>query len=385
MQAIAKPVLLSFALVLLCGSYNHRSSWSQEETKSKEDAKLVSALPSGTKSEQLRKKYAYLKPRIESILRFYFQQKEHAEKRSPWGIMHAMVAYGPYAEMYGDGALVKDVDWLCDNRKCRGWQLLNLHNGTLGTNNGPGRQGHDGQFLMVLAFSQVPQTKPLRVGRKQFTIDDLIKYEMETCKPRTELTFKLIGLAHYLDSDTQWKSKDGQAWNLERILKEELNQSINGAACGGTHRLTGYSYALLMRKLQEKEIKGEWARAEEFLAGFQRYAFSMQNRDGSFSTDWFKRRQAQNNSQRRLQTTGHILEWLVFLATESELENPRLIKAVDYLSTLMWNERNTQWAVGPKGHAIRALRLFYERVLVEPSAQVAQNAIWTGQNAVLQR
>ena len=310
-QRITKPVFILFVFVLLSSLFAARSTWSQDKPT------FVAARLSATKNNELRKKCAYLKPRIESILRFYFRQKEHAEKRSPWGIMHAMVAYGPYAEMYGHGKLVKDVDWLCDNEKCRGWQLLNLNNGKLGTNNGPGRQGHDGQFLSILALSQVPKTKTLRVAGKQFTIDDLIKYEMATCKSGTELTFKLIGLSHYLDSDAKWKSRDGQSWSLERILEEEMKQPINGAACGGTHRLTGYSYSLLMRNLQKKEINGQWKRAEGFVSDFRHYALTMQNRDGSFSTDWFKRRQARNDSQRRLQTTGHILEWLAFSATEN--------------------------------------------------------------------
>lgn len=322
--------------------------------------------------KELQDKCKHLKPRIESILKLYYKQKENSASRSPWGIMHAMVAFGPYAEMYGDGKLVKDVDWLCQNGRCRSWTLMKLENGRLSTNNGPGRQGHDGQFLAILAQSQIPKNKKLTVGGKEFTIEDLIQYEMKTCRPKTELTFKLIGLSHYIDSDARWRSNDGRFWSLERLVREELRQPINGTACGGTHRLMGYSYSLLMRKLQKKPITGHWRRAEDFVTDFRQYAMKLQNQDGSFSTDWFKQRQARRDSQRRVQTTGHILEWLVFSATEKELSDPRLIKAVDYLSNLMWSERTTEWEVGPKGHAIRALRLFYERALLEPADRVAE-------------
>ncbi len=376
MKGALNLFIKSIALLVLVNTCNLQKSNAQNKARlvvnsDSSETQLANQNRPNQYNLELRKKCEYLKPRLEAILKFYFKQKENSESRSPWGIMHAMVGFGPYAEMYGDGKLVKDVDWLCANGKCRSWQLLKLENGKLATINGPGRQGHDGQFLAILAQSQIPETQKLQVEGKEFTIPDLVKYEMDTCKPGTELTFKLIGLSHYIASDQKWKSKDGQNWNLERLVQEELRQPINGVACGGTHRLMGYNYSLLMRKLQKKEIKGHWKRADEFVADFRRYAFSMQNRDGSFSTDWFKSRQAKIDSQRRVQTTGHILEWLVFSSTDAELSNPKLIKAVDYLSKLMWRERSTKWEVGPKGHAIRSLRLFYERVFSDPAPKVA--------------
>ena len=332
------------------------------------DAGVKAAAPSNVSS-----KYAYLKPRIELVLKHHFQEKENSEKRSPWGVMHAMVAFGEYAEMYGDGKLVKDVDWLCNNQPCRGMRLLHQKKGQLSTNIGPGRQGHDGQFLAILAQSQVKKDRKLIVDGIEFSINDLIQYEMATCKAKEELTFKLIGLSHYIDSDQTWKTGDRQTWSLERIIKEELRQPINGVACGGTHRLMGYSYALLMRRLQNKPLTGHWKRADDFVGEFREYAFKLQNRDGSFSTKWFERREMKNDPQRRVQTTGHILEWLVFSAEGSEVTDPRLVKAVDYLSELMVNNRKTKWEIGPKGHAVRALRLFYEKVLKKPATIVASS------------
>lgn len=333
----------------------------------------VTSLESETAKSEVASKYSYLKSRIEIVLKHHFDEKENSEKRSPWGVMHAMVAFGPHAEMYGDGKLVKDVDWLCENQACRGMKLLNQSKGRLGTNNGPGRQGHDGQFLAILAQSQIDKSRKLIVDGTEFSIDDLIQYEMSTCKAKEELTFKLIGLSHYIDSDQSWKSNDQQTWNLERIVKEELRQPVIGAACGGTHRLMGFSYALLMRRLQSKPITGDWKRAEAFVRDFRNYTFKLQNRDGSFSTRWFEGREMRKDIQRRVQTTGHILEWLVFSAEESELTEPRLVKAVDYLSSLMVNNRKTKWEIGPKGHAVRALRLFYEKVLLQTATSVASS------------
>ena len=89
--------------------------------------------------------------------------------------------------------------------------------------------------------------------------------------------------------------------------------------------------------------------------------FGCRNPDGSFSTEWFEGRAAREDVERRLQTTGHILEWLVFSIPSSELDDPRIIRAVVYLNALMWQGRGHDWAIGPKGHALHALRLYHLR------------------------
>jgi len=65
---------------------------------------------------------------------------------------------------------------------------------------------------------------------------------------------------------------------------------------------------------------------------------------------------------RRLETTGHILEWLVFSLPDDELTSPRTVKSVEFLANLLWEKRDREWEVGPKGHALHALALYDERV-----------------------
>ena len=252
--------------------------------------------------------------------------------------------------------------WLCWNGNCRGHRLLRLSNGNLAVNVGPGVQGHTGQFLSMLAQSYVPSEFEIRIQGKSFTVDDLIAYEQATCRPRTELTFKLIGLSHYLPSDAEWVRNDGQKWSIARLIEEEIAQPVVGAACGGTHRLMGLTYAVKNRVDEGKPLDGEWKRAERFIEDFQKYTIGLQNPDGSFSTKWFERREARTDSQRRVQTTGHILEWLTCNLPEEHLTSPEIVKAAAYLSNLMYRERGTDWKIGPKGHAIHALNLYDQKV-----------------------
>jgi hypothetical protein len=98
------------------------------------------------------------------------------------------------------------------------------------------------------------------------------------------------------------------------------------------------------------------------VTAYQKYAFKLQNSDGSFSTSWLERRNNSGGIERRLQTTGHILEWLVFSLPEKELTDPTLVTSVNYLATLLLNNRSEDWKIGPRGHALRALMLYNSRV-----------------------
>ena len=126
---------------------------------------------------------------------------------------------------------------------------------------GPGVQGHDGQFLSLLALSKVPIDYGLKVGGEVFTVADLVEFEKRTCLPKTELSFKLLALVHYLDSDAAWQNQDGEDWDIPRLIKEELAQPVIGGTCGGTHRMLGLSYAVRKREKRGEPIDGQWVKA----------------------------------------------------------------------------------------------------------------------------
>jgi hypothetical protein len=257
---------------------------------------------------------------------------------------------------------VNAIGYLCYNGVCNGQQLFYMADGKLQTRIGPGVQGHPGQFLAMLAQSKVKTDFPILVDKTNLTVADLIQHEKDTCRPRTELTFKLIAFTHYLKSDEKWKSNDGQDWDIPRVIKEELAQPIVGAACGGTHRMTGFSYALRKREARGEKFEGQWMRAKKFVEDYHEYAFKLQNPDGSFSTDWFAGRADFGPPSRRLETTGHITEWLVYSLKREQLVEPRMIKSVSYLTNLFLENRHEKWGIGPLGHGLHALAMFDERV-----------------------
>ncbi len=133
-------------------------------------------------------------------------------------------------------------------------------------------------------------------------------------------------MQYYLDLNDTWVNDQGVEWDFPRLIREELAQPIRGAACGGTHRLSSLSLTVKARQRRGEPLDGEYARAAEFVKKYQHYAFRLQNRDGSLSTAWFRGRGDEADINRRIKTTGHILEWLCYSLSDEELREPQTIR-----------------------------------------------------------
>ncbi|MEM9409663.1 MAG: hypothetical protein AAGA30_01030, partial [Planctomycetota bacterium] len=184
--------------------------------------KASKPVPILTVQQQLRK------TNIARCLAMYYQMPVDTENWRPWTIMHGLLPYGQQSRVIHRGNVYSAVDYLCHNAIGNDKYLMYLDGRDLEVAVGPGVQGHEGQFLAMLAQSNVPIDQQIIVGGRTFTIHDLIEYEQRGCRQRTELTFKLIGLSHYLKPHEIWKSSDGKSWNIERLIYEEIAQPING-------------------------------------------------------------------------------------------------------------------------------------------------------------
>ena len=311
---------------------------------------------------RLTSSVARMQNMMRACLRYYYSRPEIANERSNWGMLHQIMVYGPDTKIRVGSKQYSAIAWIAGNNACRGQRLLTLEDNAITARSGVGLQGHQAQMLAVFSLCDVPLDYPLYVDNEKFSVRDVAESEMLTCRRGEELTFTLIGLSHYLDTDTVWLNEDGEKWSFERLLREELSQSIVGAACGGTHRLMGYAHALRKRRAEGKPITGQWKRAEIYTKDFVNYAYRLQNRDGSMSTDWFEGREDNGDMDRKIQTTGHMVEWLLTVTPDSQLQDRRIVAAVRYLLNTMYNERGHDWKIGPKGHALRSLAMYYERV-----------------------
>ena len=314
----------------------------------------------------LSRQMVSLKNRVRTVLKGYYRKALNSKENDPWESMHGMLAYGVHSRIHDggpNGQLITSVGWLCYNKPCKGQTLLYVTpSGELRAKYGVGLPGHLGQFLAMLAQCHVAPDYPIHVGDHEFTVKDLIEAEKKTCYPKSELTFKLIALQHYADLNDKWVNDQGVDWDFPRLISEELAQPIRGAACGGTHRLSGLSLVVKARLRRGEPLDGEYQKANDFVKKYQQYAFRLQNRDGSLSTSWFRGSGDEDDINRRIKTTGHILEWLCYSLSDEQLREPQTVRAVTYLANLMYSNYDNEWEIGPRSHATHALLLYDQRV-----------------------
>ena len=324
---------------------------------------------------RLTRSSARMQSTLRSVLGYFHRRPENATGRSNWGMMHAMMVYGVDTRVVAGRNNHSTIAWIAGNNACRGQRLFEIDADGIAIKSGPGLQGHQGQFLAVMSLCGVPKDYPIYVDGQAFSINEIVQREMRDCVSGNELTFTLIGLSHYLDTDQTWTAADGQTWSIERLIREELTQPVVGAACGGTHRLMAFAHALRRRRIEGKPIDGQWARAQKFTDDFVRYVYRLQNRDGSMSTDWFEGREDNGDRDRKIQTTGHMVEWLLTVTPDASIQNPKLVAAVNYLARTISEDPKHDWSIGPKGHALRSLAMYYQRVYqVGPAWQTTQVA-----------
>jgi hypothetical protein len=313
-----------------------------------------------------------LSRKIDHVLAVYSEKHLNTAQQSPWEMMHRIVAFGIPTEIRRDGPdgpRVNAIGWLLWGGRCNGMPLMVTSGGAPMGRVGPGLQGHPAQFLGMLAQSGVSPDSPFQLEGKSFTVADLIEQEKLDCNTHIELTFKLIALSYYLKSDETWRSRDGQQWSVGRLAKEEIQLPLRNAACGGTHRLFGLSSSYIYRAKRSQPIDGEFQMAQKYIRDYQRYTLhKLQNPDGSLSTDWFDRPANASDVARKIQTTGHMLEWLAFSLPKDELRDPQVIKSVEFIASTLDENTNRDWSVGPLGHALHALAIYNKRAVgAEPS------------------
>ena len=106
-----------------------------------------------------------------------------------------------------------------------------------------------------------------------------------------------------------------------------------------------------------------YLRADRYVRDFQTFTLAkLQNRDGSFSTEWFKYPADRDDDlERKIQTTGHILEWLVGSLDQERLYDSQVVAAAEFLCRVLQREPSREWKIGPLGHALHALNMYQER------------------------
>ncbi len=284
-----------------------------------------------------------------------------------WQIMHGVLAYGRPFEILleHENRRVQAVDWLLAGGNMPGWIVRRGEAGLkaelqAGTRRG---QGHEDQWLAVLAQCDLASDHPIIVGDEHFTMGDLVSQAMFDVYEGKECSWTLIGLSAYLPLDTEWQNREGETWTLERVVAMEASQDLTTSACGGSHRLIGMQMALdrYRQAFPDRELSGGWAQAQSQIDWAVQRARQFQQPSGAFSVNYFERASNSVDAAAHLGATGHTLEFLSLALSDEKLQEPWVTRSVVYLCDLFEQTAELDLECGALYHAVHGLQLYRAR------------------------
>ncbi len=311
---------------------------------------------------------AALRDRLRRVVGYYQAQPLNPQQHTATELLYAAMAFGVNTEVHPPGSKkLNGITYLCWNLPCAGGELLTVVDGRIAARVGYMFQRQDGQMLAVLALARVPRNYPMRAGGVVGTVADLVEYEKLSCRAGSELSLKLIGLSYYVD-EPDWQNELGQNWSLERMVGELLVQPTAALPEGGTTRLLALACALGERRRRNQPIDGQFAAAQQLVERFRAIALDVQNADGSWGPAYFAGRSTSREPAVQLRCTAQMLGWLVRWAPAEQLDDPRLVRSVQYLLELLgghgqaWNLRGLSTRdFAAVMHALDALSAYDER------------------------
>jgi hypothetical protein len=263
------------------------------------------------------------------------------------------------------GQRVNAVEWICRGAPVRGLQFIPTREG-LDVRTGPQfvGQGHQDQFIAEMAQWGMPADRTFIVNGKAYTFADFVRHTKARARvtDNQELSWAIVVIGQYLGTDLRWTNSAGEDLRFEDLVRYELGQPIDGAACGGTHRLFGLTWVYHLHLQKGGRTEGVWKDVADRTVQYQQTARKFQNPDGSFSTKYLAEPGNARDEQLRVGTTGHILEWLALSLPDTELRAPWVQSAASALSLMILDSQGRPVEGGALYHATHGLHIYHDRL-----------------------
>jgi hypothetical protein len=324
------------------------------------------ANPEVDKTKPLPEMPKSLQKRIEAAVN-NIRARELTFNNGFWTIFHGILGLGPGLELVDPKSKerVKALDHICNGGTLKGLvfrpNLLGVE--VVSTQDGLG-QGHQDQFIAEMAQWSMPADRKILVNGKAYTFMDFVNFSQANARvtQNQELSWSIIIVAQYKGLDAEWKNPSHEKLHFNDIVQYELNQSIENAACGGTHRLFGLSWVYHLHLQKGGKTEGIWQGVADKTKKYAELAKKYQNPDGTFSTSFFKGPGNEKDKNLRINTTGHILEWLALALSDEELRLPWVQEAVSALCMQILDLQGASIDGGGMYHAVHGLLIYYARV-----------------------
>jgi hypothetical protein len=285
-----------------------------------------------------------------------------------WTVFHGILGLGPTVSLLNPatGQRVTALDYVAGGGEVRGMRFVPTPDG-LDVETRPGTfisQGHQDQFVAEMVQWGVSPDRPFRVDGKEYTFRDFIRFSRAraSLKVPQEMEWSLVIIGTHYGTDARWQNAAGEDLHFEDLVQHELDKPVDKAACGGTHLLFGLCWVYHLHLRHGGKTEGVWKVLADRVAEYKRKARELQNPDGSFSTDFFRGRANVPDPQLRMNTTGHIFEWLSLALSDDELKAPWVRDAANALALMFLDIQDKPMEGGTMYHAVHGLLIYSSRV-----------------------
>ena len=329
------------------------STTAPKETQVEELPREAVAIPDG------------LRQRIDAAIE-QVRRRDVQTSHGFWTVFHGLLGVGADLKLVDpeSGQRITAIDYIAGGGQLRGMRFIPTPAG-LDVQTGPVfvGQGHADQFVAEMLQMGLSPDYEFLVDGRQYTLMDFIRQTQSRVRVTQdqELSWAIIAIGQCLGTDLQWTNSFGESLRFEDMVRYELDENVEDAACGGTHRLFGLHWVYQLHLKNDGVVTGVWQEVTDKMAQYQIRARELQNSDGSFSTDFFRGPGNLDDMQKRINSTGHILEWLALSLPNSQLQADWVREAANALSLMILDIQSSPMEGGTLYHAAHGLRLYRTR------------------------
>ena len=316
----------------------------KEVPKKEEPAEVVQEKPSVPLTPE-----EALKRTIRSTLAVNAKRALTTQNNTPWNILLMTLPYGADAMVYQPttnvdpkdktkqtkGNYIYSIGTLCWNYPCAGKTMLRTDGKRVFARVGNGYQHRPAAMLALLAMSNIMPSYELRISGGAYTIGHLVASEKAAVSKGTNMSQMLVGLSFYSEPNETWKNEMGEAWTIEKMVMEELNRTIDQGSSDVTDWLLGLTAAVKLYEEEGKTLQGPMALAKKQLGTYQEFVLSVQNENSLWHPKFFLYKGTSADVYETLYSSGHILRWLLVSLSDTQLKDPKVIKAVMSLAAMV--------------------------------------------------
>ncbi len=310
-----------------------------------------------------------LRERIEAALA-NVRNRDLQTTNAFWTIFHGILGSGFETTLFDPDTRerIRAIDYVCNGGPVRGMTFLpTAHGLDVETPRDFVGQGHQDQFIAEMAQWGMPLDRRFRVAGREHTFDHFVRHAQMRASVNAgqELSWAIIVIGQYRGTDVSWTNERGERLHFEDLVRYELDQPIDSAACGGTHRLFGLAWVHELHRRRGGTDAGVWSQVAAKTQEQKQRAKAHRNADGSFSTRYLAGPGNATDIQLRIGTTGHVFEWLALTLPEDELREPWVQEAAGRLSLMILENAGNPVESGALYHAAHGLHIYRTRVFCD--------------------